>query len=316
MKRIAWGTSKLLWLQLTYGRPVDWEYVIDDFTDQVTFFGLPVKRSAALAAELPGSFEITIFAVSSSSIASILHRLAGLGFSYGNQLRLYSDLSASEFHEAVKVQLGWEPDRSLFTFATAFTLNARTPLHTTICGTWLVLESIRRFEDRPGDVAEVGAYECGNAICMLQSPVWQPGRPYYIFDSFEGFPDLSPHDPRTFAAGDYATSKSVQEVVGYLAPYREAHVIKGYVPQTFEQIPGDACFSTVFYDCDLYQPALDTFRFFWDRLVPGGLILVHDYFAQPGGFEGVKKATDEFCVEKNIVAAKFWQNTMAVIRKP
>ena len=81
MKRIAWGTSKLLWLQLTYGRPVDWDYVIDDFTDQPTFFGLPVRRSDALASERVGSFEITVFAVSSNSIAEILHRLACLGFS-------------------------------------------------------------------------------------------------------------------------------------------------------------------------------------------------------------------------------------------
>src|SRR6185369_10408652 len=127
MKRIAWGTSKLLWLQLTYGRPVDWAYVIDDFTDQPTFFGLPVRRSETLAAEQPGSFEITIFAVSSNSIAAILHRLAGFGFSYGNQLKLYSDVFSSEFSDSLTEQLGWKPDPSLHTFATAFTLNARTP---------------------------------------------------------------------------------------------------------------------------------------------------------------------------------------------
>ena len=235
---------------------------------------------------------------------------------YGNQLNLYSDLFAADFSELVAEQLGWEPDRSLLIFATAFTLNTRTPLHTTICGTWLVLESIRRFKDIPGDVAEVGAYEGGNAICMLQSPIWQDDRRYYIFDSFEGFPDLGPHDPRTFNAGDYATSKSVREVIGQFSPHRRAHIVKGFVPYTFAELPGDARFAVVFYDCDLYQPALDTFHFFWDRLVPGGLILVHDYFSQPGGFEGVKRATDEFCIGKNIVAGKFWQNTMAVIQKP
>ena len=315
MKRIAWGTSKLLWLQLSYGARVDWDYVIDDFTDAKEFFGVPVRKSESLGSEVPGSFEVTVFAVASSSVTAILHKVAGMGLSYGNQVKLYSDLFADDFVQSLTDQLGWKADRSLLTFATAFTLNARTPLHTTICGTWLVLESLRRLRELGGDVAEVGAYEGGNAICALQSPIWSREKQYYIFDSFDGFPDLSPHDPSTFFAGDYATTKTVQEVMGHFSPYKEAHVIKGYVPGTFSQVPVGAKFSMVFYDCDLYQPALDTYHFFWDRLTPGGTILVHDYFAQPGGFEGVRKATDEFCGQKNIQPAKFWHNTMAVIRK-
>ena len=317
MKQIAWGTSKLLWLQLTFGAPVKWEYVVDDFTDQKCFFGIPVRRSEALKSEVPGTFEITVFAVSSSSIAGILRRLAEFGFIYGAQVRLYSDLFSREFSAAVGHQLGWRPDPSLFRFATAFTLNARTPLHTTICGTWLVLEAMKHFQNSPGDIAEVGAYEGGNALCVLQSPAWRDDqRRYYVFDSFEGFPDLSAHDPRTFTAGDYATQKTFQEVKSQFAPFPEAHIVKGYVPQTFSAVPPDDKFAVVFYDCDLYQPALDTYEFFWDRLLEGGLILVHDYFAQPGGFEGVRKATDEFCVRKGVAPATFWQNTMAVIRKP
>lgn len=315
MKQIAWGTSKLFWLYLNNGPKVDWAYVVDDFTEAEEYFGVPVRRSDSIRHEASGKFEITIFAVSSDSIAAILHRLASMGLSYGSHVKLYSDLFAADFAASLQRQLGWTASNALLTYSTAFTLNSRTPVHTTICGNWLILESLRYLKTRKGDVAEVGAYEGGNAICVLQSPIWESARKYYMFDSFEGFPDLSPEDPGSFSAGDYATSKNVQEVIGKLAAHKEASVIKGFVPETFSRLPADVQLSMVFYDCDLYQPALDTYNFCWDRLVPGGLILVHDYFAPPGGFEGVKKATDEFCAAKQVSPLCFWHNTMAVIQK-
>ena len=71
----------------------------------------------------------------------------------------------------------------------------------------------------------------------------------------------------------------------------------------------------LFYDCDFYLPALDTFDYFWDRIVPGGYLLIHDYEAEEGGYAGVKKATDEFFGPRKIKFPSFYENTMAVIRK-
>lgn len=312
MKQIACGTSKLLWLQLTHGQLHHWEYVIDDFTDADDFYGLPVRRSDSLRSET--DFKITIFAVSNSSIVAILRRLACMGLNYGHEVQLYSDLFASDFANSLHAQLNWNADPSLLTYATSSTLNSRAPVHTTICGTWLVLESLRR--SVTGDVAEVGAYEGGNALCALQSPIWNRERRYFLFDSLEGFPDLTRHDPTTISSGDYATTRTAGEIIGQFAMHKNATFIKGFIPGTFSQIQKDARFSTVFYDCDLYQPALDTYEFFWDKLSAGGVILIHDYYAPPGGFKGVKKATDEFCQMKNIRLASFWHNTMAVILKP
>jgi O-methyltransferase len=71
----------------------------------------------------------------------------------------------------------------------------------------------------------------------------------------------------------------------------------------------------VFFDCDLYQPACDTLDFFWSKLSKGGLFLLHDYFYEPGGFSGVKKAVDEFSKLKNIESFPIWETTMVVLRK-
>lgn len=315
MRKIAWGTSKLFWLYLQHSGDRDWQYVIDDFTDRTDFEGIPVRRSAELRNEKIGNYGLYIFAVSNDSICAILAKLAGYGLELGRGVHLYSDLFSESFAAIVKSSLGWKVDRNLLSFAVSATLNSRKAVHTTICGSWLFLESLRNLKNVAGDIAEVGCFEGGNALLSLQSPVWHHDRRYVLFDSFEGFPELSPHDPTTNRPGDYATKKLFGEIVAPFSVYREVDIIKGFVPGTFARIPADRRFSLVFYDCDLYQPALDTFAFFWDRLERDGLILIHDYFAQPGGFHGVRDATIEFFRPQGVEIIPFWHTTMAAVRK-
>ena len=65
----------------------------------------------------------------------------------------------------------------------------------------------------------------------------------------------------------------------------QVKVIKGFIPGTFSQLPANKAYSLVFYDCDLYQPALDTFEYFWGRVSHGGIVLVHDYFSSLAGLK-------------------------------
>ena len=315
MKRIAWGTSKLLWLYLQYSRDVRLDYIIDDFTDSEMFEGLPIRRSKELASEDLDACEIYIFAVSNASLSAIIVKLATYGLILGKQVHLYSELFAPSFIEAVKSQLGWSPDPATLRYSVAATLNSQKAVHTTLCGTWLFLEAVRHLENLAGDVAEVGCFEGGNALNCLLSRVWGSGKKYWLFDSFEGFPAPSLRDPQQIKSGDYTTTKPYGEIIAPFQVFPEVEIVKGFVPSTFSAVSADQKFSLVFYDCDLYQPALDTFVFFWDRLAHGGLILIHDYFAEPGGFHGVRQATDEFFGTRGIKVMPFWQNTMAAARK-
>ena len=51
-------------------------------------------------------------------------------------------------------------------------------------------------------------------------------------------------------------------------------------------------FAFVHVDVDLYQPTLDSLKFFYPRLLPGGVIVVDDYGYSV--FPGAKRAVDEF----------------------
>ena len=53
---------------------------------------------------------------------------------------------------------------------------------------------------------------------------------------------------------------------------------------------------------DLYQPMLAGLRFFYSKMYPGGVILMHDYFHPE--LPGVKQAVEEFEKETQITLCK------------
>ena len=315
-KHIAWGTSLLLKIYVKETGAAPFSYCIDDFTDLESVYGLPVKKSDSLKKEKPGTFQIVVFAVSSRSLQQIFAQLSRLNLNYGSDFILYSDFFYDAFVNKFHKYLGWTPNERIHKFAHSFILNSQVLTDTTILGTWLFLEMINRLDRQPGAIAEVGAFQGGNALCALQYMVSAKQKSFYILDSFQGFPEPGAHDPKNVKKGDYKIESSYQEIVNMFSPFPSAVLVKGFVPESFEMIPKQENFSLVFYDCDLYEPASASFDFFWDKIVPGGYMLIHDYVAEEDGFAGVKKATDEFFVPKNIPIFYFPENTMAVVQKP
>ena len=139
-------------------------------------------------------------------------------------------------------------------------------------------------------------------------------RLYYIFDSFQGFAQLSEHDP-AHLGGAFDYDYKSGHIFNSLALFSRAVVIPGFVPQGFSAVKDGELFSVVFYDCDLYQPALDTYAFFWDRIEPGGILIIHDNIATKNGWGGVRKATCEFFDPMGIQYHDLWETTMSVIFK-
>jgi len=135
-----------------------------------------------------------------------------------------------------------------------------------------------------GDIAEVGVYRGGSARLMCEV---RGSRSLYLFDTFEGLPDARSGDER-FGSGQYAAS--YEKVQAYLSPFRDVHLFKGLFPATAGPIM-DKRFSFVHLDVDLYESTRDSLEFFYPRVSPGGIILIHDYLWA----EGVRKAVQEFC---------------------
>ena len=138
-----------------------------------------------------------------------------------------------------------------------------------------------------GAVAEIGVYK-GETSKFLHTLA--PERPYYLFDTFEGFPE---EDLEHNAKNDSRfQDTSVEKVLATIGDISSVFVRKGYVPDTFSGLE-TTLFSFVLIDLDLFAPTLSSLEFFYPRMARGGYIIVHDYNS-PESNMACKRALDEF----------------------
>ncbi|EPA05240.1 TylF/MycF/NovP-related O-methyltransferase [Candidatus Nitrosarchaeum limnium] len=158
-----------------------------------------------------------------------------------------------------------------------------------------VIHSIATSQSKiSGDMAEVGVYQGGSAkiICEVKG-----NNKLHLFDTFEGLPKISDKD--THFGIKYWTDKQfsntdIESVRKYLKDYEDVSFYKGKFPDTSVPVT-DSKFSFVHLDVDLYESTTECLKFFYPRLVKGGIILTHDYHTN-----GVHSAFTEFFQGKNI----------------
>ena len=152
------------------------------------------------------------------------------------------------------------------------------------------------------------------AVCVAEAGVfagdfakwinrYYPNRRLFLFDTFEGFDarDISKEKGLSNAKeGDYSKT-SIDVVMGKMTNPDKVIIKKGYFPDTVEGIEGRR-FCFVNLDLDLYLPTYNGLNFFKEKMSPGGVILIHDYFGDT--FEGPQKAVDRF-VNENDGLAKY-----------
>jgi O-methyltransferase len=142
-----------------------------------------------------------------------------------------------------------------------------------------------------GEVAEVGVYKGGTAR-MLARLFASPGKTVHLFDTFAGMPPVDPtrdlHRESDFA------DVSLEGVSAYLRDCPNVRLYQGFFPATAGPIE-NTTFCFVHADVDIYQSVLDCCRFFYPRLVPGGVIIFDDYGRN--SCPGAKEAVDEFFAE-------------------
>lgn len=138
------------------------------------------------------------------------------------------------------------------------------------------------------DVAECGAYKGASAYLMCQAHL-ETGRTVHLFDSFEGLSNPGSKDGDYWFEGALSVPESALHEA--LSGFSNYSTYKGWIPERFHEVENRG-FGFVHIDVDLYQPTLASLTFFYQRLLPGGVILMDDY-----GFKscpGAKQAADEF----------------------
>jgi hypothetical protein len=138
-----------------------------------------------------------------------------------------------------------------------------------------------------GDIAEVGVYRGSSAEMIAR---WKGQKKLFLFDTFEGLPMKSKidEDIKDLKIGNFKCP--MNDVSNRLKNYDNIVIFRGFFPYATRTYIENNKFSFVHLDMDLYESTRDSIKFFWDRLVKGGVILVHDY----PSLKGISQAIEEF----------------------
>ncbi len=153
---------------------------------------------------------------------------------------------------------------------------------------YLIYSIARAQSTLPGAMAEVGVYRGGSAKLISQV---KGDKLFLLFDTFEGLPPATEADREVHREHQY--SCSLENVQAYLKGFDNLQYYKGVFPDSAKDVPEQSyCFAH--FDVDLYEGTKACLEYFYPRMVPGGIMVSHDY----GLLAGVEQAFHEFFADK------------------
>lgn len=154
---------------------------------------------------------------------------------------------------------------------------------------FLVHSIARAQSNLDGSMAEVGVYQgCSAKLISVASG----GRILHLFDTFDGLPEPDPAERKHLRKSQYCSSLS--SVRSFLDHESGVVFHPGCFPGTAAGLE-DERFSFVHLDVDLKSSTRACLEFFHPRMVPGGIIMTHDY----SFLDGVREAFAEFLVGRS-----------------
>jgi O-methyltransferase len=157
-------------------------------------------------------------------------------------------------------------------------------------------ELARRVENNglPGDFVECGVYRGGSAgVLAYEVMRSKHQRRLWLYDSFAGMPAASDLDDVYSKSiegqfvGSEAQTRRIMERLKI--PNEQFEIVVGLIEDTLPQTPKFPI-ALLHIDCDFYNPVKMVLETFYDRVSPGGYVVLNDY----GSFQGCREATDEF----------------------
>ena len=135
----------------------------------------------------------------------------------------------------------------------------------------------------------------------------------WIYDSFEGLPEKSLKDEseigKDFKAHELFVTKRDVKLRFLKAGLKMPEIKKAWFKDLKDtDFPEKIAF--LFLDGDFYESICDSLRLTYDKMTPGGVMIIHDYnnLALPG----VAKAVDEWNQDKKLEVKVF--QSMAIIK--
>jgi O-methyltransferase len=151
-----------------------------------------------------------------------------------------------------------------------------------------------------GDSAEFGVFK-GHTTIEAWKAAQRHGlndMRFWLFDSFEGFPEISGHDKGgPFVSGEFSFGRKEyeQNLRMNKVNFERLEIVPGFFDETLRDLKTDRKFSVVWIDCDLYESTAPVLEWLTDKLIDGAVVCFDDWFTFSGKPDkGEQKATAEW----------------------
>lgn len=159
---------------------------------------------------------------------------------------------------------------------------------------WMLYQLLRLTQNLEGDTAECGVLGgCSSYLICTANRSFGGNRWHYGFDSFAGLSTPSEPDKNFWKKGDLDCPRNNAESA--LSEFDNVTLFQGWIPERFSEVEHKK-FAFVHIDVDLYKPTLESIKFFYSRLLNGGVLVCDDYGMK--NCPGATKAIDEFLEDK------------------
>lgn len=156
----------------------------------------------------------------------------------------------------------------------------------------------------PGAVVECGVWNGGASALLAATHLRarpQLAREFWLFDSFQGLPPPGGNDGARLQAayfegwctGDPAAVRRALALAGL--PPERAHIVPGWFDATLPQAQVGPI-ALLHIDADWYDSVLLVLRTLFDRVAPGGVVVLNDY----GFWQGCDRAVQDFLAERGL----------------
>lgn len=132
----------------------------------------------------------------------------------------------------------------------------------------------------------------------------QCGGEFFLYDAWEEMRTDLLTDSEVGSAGSYAYLDIENTRKNLSLCTNETFVFnKGYIPESFSNSQNPQSIAWMHIDLNSSIPTIASLDYFWNKLLPRGLILLDD-FAWPG-YEETKTAVEEWCEARNFDILQF-----------
>lgn len=165
---------------------------------------------------------------------------------------------------------------------------------------FMLYQLARYANSKEGEIGEVGVYKGGTGKLIAKTC---PNKRIHLFDTFSGMPKEDPSIDH-HRKGDFSDT-SLESAQEFFMDCDNVVFHPGFFPNTAHAVK-DRSFCFVYVDVDIYQSVKDCLEVFYNKMVPGGIIVFDDY--EWKACPGVKKAVIEFLIDKDevpIITARY-----------